>query len=765
MLVTAHTRSRLAPDTACVEAARARLPRRSTVKVAVLTSGDPTAAASPPHHPGADGDEPVELELDEDACNGARREPGRPGNLVCGGRPASTAARTRAAAEPAGGPLGSGGSGSSPIASSTSPAHVTGAAPSRRRAFAPFERAEVISPGTASTSRPSSSARSAVISAPLRSRASTTTVATASPGDDPVAGREAPRRGRDPRRVLARRRGRAGRSRARGRRVRAGSRDRCRSRARRPSRRRPRAQPRCAQPSTPRASPETTTTPAAASSRRERAGDVRPVVAAGPRADDRDRRPAEERGRCLATKKKPRRRVVDRAKPRRKRRARSAPASRSRLPRASRAQPLRRTCRRTPRSPRSALAVDARVRRARPRTSPGPARSLHLELRRASDTKAPRPRARPAPPPRRRARRSSARPVRPAPVHGPRAAAARPRASRSAAASSERASGASTGTDAPRPRGRARCPSARLRRSRQLGCRAAAGAQRRGRTGRAARERACRGSGRDVAGEHVHPAARIAAPAARAEVHRADELEPGGKEQRPPTRATAITPSSSGCRSASRTARENSGSSSSRRTPWWASVASPGRGPDCRHRRSAAADAVWCGARNGGVRIRPACAGEHPGDRVDPRDLERASSSSGGRIPGSRRASIVFPIPGGPASSRLCLPAAAISSTRRARSCPRTSARSGARRRSTSVAAACSSGGGSASPRKYVDRLARDAGPAPARSPRARPRRRIPPRTRGDGRRAPGTFGRDQRHRRPAGAARRARARRPRRAR
>ena len=40
---------------------------------------------------------------------------------------------------------------------------------------------EVISPGTASTSRPSSSARSAVISAPLRSRASTTTVASASP--------------------------------------------------------------------------------------------------------------------------------------------------------------------------------------------------------------------------------------------------------------------------------------------------------------------------------------------------------------------------------------------------------------------------------------------------------------------------------------------------------------------------------------------------------------------------------------------------------
>ena len=39
----------------------------------------------------------------------------------------------------------------------------------------------MISPGTASTSRPSSSAKSAVISAPERSRASTTTVARASP--------------------------------------------------------------------------------------------------------------------------------------------------------------------------------------------------------------------------------------------------------------------------------------------------------------------------------------------------------------------------------------------------------------------------------------------------------------------------------------------------------------------------------------------------------------------------------------------------------
>ena len=60
----------------------------------------------------------------------------------------------------------------------------------------------MISPGTASTSRPSSSAKSAVISAPLRSRASTTTRRLAEPGDDPVPRGEAPRRGLDARLVL-----------------------------------------------------------------------------------------------------------------------------------------------------------------------------------------------------------------------------------------------------------------------------------------------------------------------------------------------------------------------------------------------------------------------------------------------------------------------------------------------------------------------------------------------------------------------------------
>ena len=47
-------------------------------------------------------------------------------------------------------------------------------------------------------------------------------------------------------------------------------------------------------------------------------------------------------------------------------------------------------------------------------------------------------------------------------------------------------------------------------------------------------------------------------------------------------------------------------------------------------------------------------------------------------MPGSRRASMLLPAPGGPMKSRLWPPAAAISSARRASACPRTSARSGA---------------------------------------------------------------------------------------
>ena len=53
-----------------------------------------------------------------------------------------------------------------------------------------------------------------------------------------------------------------------------------------------------------------------------------------------------------------------------------------------------------------------------------------------------------------------------------------------------------------------------------------------------------------------------------------------------------------------------------------------------------------------------------------------SSVESGGSRPGSRRASIVLPAPGGPIMRRLCPPADAISSARRAPACPRTSPRS-----------------------------------------------------------------------------------------
>src|SRR5207237_7832944 len=74
------------------------------------------------------------------------------------------------------------GSGSSiPSDSRTFAAEVSGVAPSRSNALVPTDNELVISPGTANTSLPSSKAKSAVISAPLRSRASTTIVAAQSP--------------------------------------------------------------------------------------------------------------------------------------------------------------------------------------------------------------------------------------------------------------------------------------------------------------------------------------------------------------------------------------------------------------------------------------------------------------------------------------------------------------------------------------------------------------------------------------------------------
>ncbi len=83
-----------------------------------------------------------------------------------------------------------------------------------------------------------------------------------------------------------------------------------------------------------------------------------------------------------------------------------------------------------------------------------------------------------------------------------------------------------------------------------------------------------------------------------------------------------------------------------------------------------------------------------------------SSRVSSGRTPGNRRASIVFPVPGGPISRRLCDPAAAISSARRARSWPRTSARSGTGA-SSRLPMCGSKTGASISPRRYETTSAR----------------------------------------------------------
>ena len=125
---------------------------------------------------------------------------------------------------------------------------------------------------------------------------------------------------------------------------------------------------------------------------------------------------------------------------------------------------------------------------------------------------------------------------------------------------------------------------------------------------------------------------------------------------------TIVTwPSSSGWRSASSAGRANSDSSSRKSTPWWASVASPGCG------ERAAADEAGrrrsCGAARG-----TAARSTSPPPRVQAGDewmrvTSIASSRvSGGRIDGSRRASIVLPVPGGPCRNRLWPPAAATSS-------------------------------------------------------------------------------------------------------
>ena len=157
-----------------------------------------------------------------------------------------------------------------------------------------------------------------MISAPLRSRASTTTVAAAEAGDDAIPRREAPRRGLDAGRVLGDDRARVARSGGEAPRARADSRGRSRSRARRSSWRPPRARPMRGSPSTPRARPRDDDEPGRGQLAAELRATCEPyaeqaraptIATVAGRARSRLGRPAYE---------EPGRRIVDRPEKRRK---------------------------------------------------------------------------------------------------------------------------------------------------------------------------------------------------------------------------------------------------------------------------------------------------------------------------------------------------------------------------------------------------------------------------------------------------------------
>src|SRR5437016_4128721 len=112
-------------------------------------------------------------------------------------------------------------------------------------------------------------------------------------------------------------------------------------------------------------------------------------------------------------------------------------------------------------------------------------------------------------------------------------------------------------------------------------------------------------------------------------------------------RAIVTTPSSIGWRSTSSTFLRNSGSSSRNSTPPCARLTSPGGGYDPPP-INPASEIVWCGARNGRRATSDSPSGSTPATEWI---LVVSSASSRpilGRIVGRRRASIVFPEPGGP---------------------------------------------------------------------------------------------------------------------
>ena len=184
--------------------------------------------------------------------------------------------------------------------------------------------ADVISPGTTAPHGPSSSARSAVISAPLRS-----TRLDDDGGHPPARPRSGcgPETARAPARCWAGTPTRSARARAirppPAWRAHVDSRDRCRSRGRRPSH--PRRGHRGAQPRRRRAQDPNHHRAGRGELATESERDCRAgaVGRARPRADDRNARPVEERERRGTADEQPRRWVVNRAQARGKRRVAS----------------------------------------------------------------------------------------------------------------------------------------------------------------------------------------------------------------------------------------------------------------------------------------------------------------------------------------------------------------------------------------------------------------------------------------------------------
>ena len=151
-----------------------------------------------------------------------------------------------------------------------------------------------------------------------------------------------------------------------------------------------------------------------------------------------------------------------------------------------------------------------------------------------------------------------------------------------------------------------------------------------------------------------------------------------GQTTVPLARLTEMEPSSIGSRNASRTLRLNSGSSSRKRTPLWARLASPGfsRVPPP---TKDTMDALWWGVRNGRV-MTGLNSSESPAVLAHEwmRVVSRISVSViSGKMPGRHLAHSVLPAPGDPTSRKLCAPAAATSSARLTPSIPTTFLKSG----------------------------------------------------------------------------------------